>query len=215
MTTDVTVATDGRIFVDIPRWGDEVPYTVGEIRHGEIVPYPDAAINAFDPAHPATTFGSVQSVVVDPANRLWILDTAAPSFSAPVPGGAKLVAVDRSTDTVVKTIVLAPKTILKTTYVNDVRFDPRQGEAGIATSPIPPSPGWERSSPAITSATASGNARPMASGRQSRMIPAFSGRMRFPWRQTAICTSRSLSCSVRSNSTAARIFARSPTRCTA
>jgi sugar lactone lactonase YvrE len=132
MPTGVTVATDGRIFVNFPRWGDDVPYTVGEIRHGKIVPYPDAAINAFNPAHPATTLGSVQSVVVDPANRLWILDTAAPSFSAPVPGGAKLVAVDLSTNTVVKTIVLAPTTVLKTTYVNDVRFDLRQGKAGIA-----------------------------------------------------------------------------------
>ncbi|MEI9983123.1 MAG: L-dopachrome tautomerase-related protein [Aliidongia sp.] len=132
MPTGVTVAADGRIFVNFPRWGDEVPYTVGEIRHGKIVPYPDAAINRFDPARPGTTLGNVQSVVVDPANRLWILDTAAPSFSAPMPGGAKLVAVDLSTNKVAKTIVLAPTTVLKTTYINDVRFDLRQAKAGIA-----------------------------------------------------------------------------------
>jgi hypothetical protein len=48
----------------------------------------------------------VQSVVVDAANRLWLLDTAAPSFSSPVTGGAKLVAVDLATNKVVKTIVL-------------------------------------------------------------------------------------------------------------
>jgi sugar lactone lactonase YvrE len=132
MPTGVTVSADGRIFVNFPRWGDEVSYTVGELRHGKIVPYPDAAINKFDPAHPGETLGSVQSVVVDPANRLWILDTAALSFSAPVPGGAKLVAVDLSTNKVVKTIVLAPTTALKTTYINDVRFDLRQGKAGIA-----------------------------------------------------------------------------------
>jgi sugar lactone lactonase YvrE len=132
MPTGVTVAADGRIFVNFPRWGDEVPYTVGELRHGKIVPYPDDALNKFDPAHPGTTLSSVQSVVVDPANRLWILDTAAPSFSAPVPGGAKLVAVNLLTNRVVKTIILAPTTALKTTYVNDVRFDLRQGKAGIA-----------------------------------------------------------------------------------
>jgi sugar lactone lactonase YvrE len=74
----------------------------------------------------------VQSVVVDPANRLWILDTAAPSFQAPVPGGAKLVAVDLATNKVVKTIVLPPATVLETTYVNDVRFDLRRGKAGLA-----------------------------------------------------------------------------------
>ena len=132
MPTGISVAADGRIFVNFPRWGDEVPFTVGEIHHGKVIPYPDAAINRFDAARPGETFGSVQSVVVDPANRLWVLDTAAPSFSTPVLGGAKLVAVELATNTVVKAIVLAPTTVLKTTYINDVRFDLRHGEAGIA-----------------------------------------------------------------------------------
>jgi sugar lactone lactonase YvrE/uncharacterized protein GlcG (DUF336 family) len=132
MPTGVTVAAGGRIFVNFPRWGDAVPFTVGEIRDGRVIPYPDAAINRFDPARPGETLGSVQSVVVDPANRLWILDTAAPGFSAPVAGGAKLVAVDLATDKVVKTIVLSASTILPTTYINDVRFDLRRAKAGVA-----------------------------------------------------------------------------------
>lgn len=132
MPTGVSVASDGRIFVNFPRWGDDVPFTVGEIRKGKVVPYPDATINRFDPARPGETLGSVQSVVVDAANRLWILDTAAPGFSTPVAGGAKLVAVDLTTDKVVKTIVLPSSTVLPTTYVNDVRFDLRRGKAGVA-----------------------------------------------------------------------------------
>lgn len=132
MPTGVSVAADGRIFVNFPRWGDEVPFTVGEIRNGKVVPYPDAAINRFDPARPGETLGSVQSVVVDAANRLWILDTAAPGFSKPIAGGAKLVAVDLTTNKVVKNIVLPPSTVLPTTYINDVRFDLRQGNAGVA-----------------------------------------------------------------------------------
>lgn len=132
MPTGVTVASDGRIFINFPRWGGEVPYTVAEIREGKIVPYPDAAINKFDPNRPGETLGSVQSVVVDPAGRLWILDTAAPSFSPPAPGGAKLVAVDLATNRVARTIVLAPTTVLKTTYINDVRFDLRHGKSGVA-----------------------------------------------------------------------------------
>ena len=75
---------------------------------------------------------ALQSVVVDPVNRLWILDTAAPSFSTPVRGGAKLVAVDLATDNVAKTIVLPSSAVLPTTYINDVRFDLRQGKAGVA-----------------------------------------------------------------------------------
>jgi sugar lactone lactonase YvrE len=132
MPTGVSVSASGRIFINFPRWGDDVPFTVGEIRNGKVVAYPDAAINKFDPAHPGTTLGSVQSVVVDPANRLWILDTAAPGFSRPIDGGAKLVAVDLATDKVVKTIVLPSSTVLTTTYINDVRFDLRRGKAGVA-----------------------------------------------------------------------------------
>jgi sugar lactone lactonase YvrE len=75
---------------------------------------------------------SVQSVVADAANRVWVLDTGAPGFNAPIDGGAKLVAVDLATNKVVKTIVLGPDVILPTTYVNDVRFDLRQGAEGVA-----------------------------------------------------------------------------------
>jgi sugar lactone lactonase YvrE len=132
MPTGVTVTADGRIFVNFPRWGDEVPFTVGEIRNGTVVAYPDAALNDFDPTRPAATLASVQSVVVDPLGRLWILDTAAPFHSSPVRGGAKLVAVDLATDKVVKTIVLSAETVLPATYLNDVRFDLRWGKAGIA-----------------------------------------------------------------------------------
>lgn len=132
MPTGVTVSHGGRIFINFPRWGDDVPFTVAEIRQGRVVAYPDAGSNRFDPAKPAATFGSVQSVVVDAADRLWILDTAAPVFSAPVAGAAKLVAVDLKTDKVVRTIVLPASTVLPTTYINDVRFDLRKGKAGVA-----------------------------------------------------------------------------------
>ncbi|OON61308.1 gluconolaconase [Massilia sp. KIM] len=132
MPTGVTVAEGGRIFVNFPRWGDEVPYTVAEIRKGKPVPYPDAAINREDPRDPARGLISVQSVVADGQGRLWILDTAAPGFAAPKAGGAKLVAVDLKTDKVVKTVVFPPDVILPSTYVNDVRFDFRAGREGTA-----------------------------------------------------------------------------------
>jgi sugar lactone lactonase YvrE len=132
MPTGVTVSASGRIFINFPRWGDAVPFTVGEIRQGKVVAYPNLAINTIDPDRPGESLISVQSVVVDAANRLWILDTAAPSFGEPAPGGAKLVAVDLASDRVVKTVALSPATVLKTTYLNDVRFDLGQGKAGVA-----------------------------------------------------------------------------------
>jgi hypothetical protein len=70
MPTGVSVSSSGRIFISFPRWGDNVPFTVGEIRGNKVVPYPDQAINDFDPSRPRETLSSVQSVVVDPSNRL-------------------------------------------------------------------------------------------------------------------------------------------------
>lgn len=125
MPTGVTVAPNGRIFVNFPQWGDNAPFTVAELVDGKAVPYPDAATNRPDPADPAGHFISVQSVVADGANRLWVLDTAAPNFSQPQAGGAKLVAIDLATNRVVKTIVLPHSVVLPTTYLNDVRFDLR------------------------------------------------------------------------------------------
>ncbi|KQM81786.1 gluconolaconase [Sphingomonas sp. Leaf23] len=132
MPTGVTVAPNGRIFVNFPQWGDQSPFTVAELVDGKAVPYPDAATNRPDPADPAGHFISVQSVVADGANRLWVLDTAAPNFAPPQAGGAKLVAIDLATNRVVKTIVLPSSVVLPTTYLNDVRFDLRQGAQGVA-----------------------------------------------------------------------------------
>jgi sugar lactone lactonase YvrE len=132
MPTGATVARDGRIFINFPKWGDDVIFTVVVIKDGKVIAYPDQQINTFDPARPAETLGNVQSVIVDAANRLWILDTAAPSFAAPQVGAAKLVAVDLTTNKVVKTIIFPATTVLHTTYVNDVRFDLREGTEGVA-----------------------------------------------------------------------------------
>lgn len=132
MPTGVTVAPNGRMFVNFPQWGDNPPFAVGEVTDGKVVAYPDGPINTPDAKRPAETFLSVQSVVADGANRLWVLDTASPGFQSPQPGGAKLVAIDLATSQVVRTIVFSPDVILPTTYLNDVRFDLRQGKAGVA-----------------------------------------------------------------------------------
>ncbi|ATI80011.1 L-dopachrome tautomerase-related protein [Sphingobium yanoikuyae] len=132
MPTGVTVAPNGRIFLNYPQWGDKPPFAVGELKDGKVVAFPDRVTNDAATGGPADHFISVQSVVADGANRLWVLDTAAPGFAEPVAGGAKLVAIDLATNKVVKTLVLGPDVVLPTTYVNDVRFDLRQGEAGVA-----------------------------------------------------------------------------------
>lgn len=146
MPTGVTVSRGNRIFVNFPRWGDDVPFTVAELVHGKAVAYPEAGINNWpgrkspDPAHyndqaqNETHFVSVQSVVMDPSGgsdgksgRLWVLDTGSPLLKNAVPGGPKLVAIDLATNHVVKRILLPPSIAGPTSYLNDIRFDLRAG----------------------------------------------------------------------------------------
>jgi sugar lactone lactonase YvrE len=74
----------------------------------------------------------VQSIVVDPTDRLWILDTGSPLFQPTQHGGPKLVCVDLDTDEVAQVILFDEHVALPTTYLNDVRFDLRRNEAGVA-----------------------------------------------------------------------------------
>jgi len=130
MPTGVTVSHDNRIFVNFPRWEDKVQFTVAEIKDGKVVPYPDAATNAGD--QPDTLF-SVQSVVVDPRNRLWALDTGSLDMQ-PVKSieWIKLVGIDLSTNKVFKTIRFPEGVVTTNSYINDVRFDLRRGQDGMA-----------------------------------------------------------------------------------
>jgi sugar lactone lactonase YvrE len=134
MPTGVSVSAQGRIFVNYPKWGDEVAFTVAELRDGVAVPYPDQAWNSPSGDDDAKAFVSVQSIVVDPADRLWVLDTGSPMFQPTRPGGPKMVCVDLATDTVVQTVVFEPDVALPTTYLNDVRFDLRRNVAYITDS---------------------------------------------------------------------------------
>jgi len=130
--TGIAVSRTGRMFCCYPRWEDPVVYTVGELKGMDAeVPYPSAEMNADDgnPEH----FYAVQSVVVDPADRLWVVDTGSVDMN-PHRGQQwpKLVGIDLTTNKVFKTIHFPPDVVLKTSYINDVRFDLRRGSEGTA-----------------------------------------------------------------------------------
>ena len=132
MPTGVTVSESGRIFVNYPKWGDDVKFTVAEIIDGEAVAYPNEEFNQPDSDADPDALVSVQSVVVDPEDRLWILDTGSPMFKETAYGGPKLVCVDLATNEVAKKILFPQDVALPTSYLNDVRFDLRRGEEGVA-----------------------------------------------------------------------------------
>ncbi|UMY18619.1 major royal jelly family protein [Methylobacterium organophilum] len=127
--TGVTVARDGRIFVNFPRWSEDAPVSVAELKDGKPVAYPDAEWNAWrnarkDEVDPKTHFVCVQSVVADGQDRLWVVDAAAPAMAHVVKDGPKLVGIDLKTNTVIKTIPFDTSTVMQASYLNDVRISP-------------------------------------------------------------------------------------------
>ncbi len=132
MPTGVTVSHAGRVFVNYPHWGDNVKFTVAEIVNGNAVAYPNVQINKINKAHPSVCLYSVQSVVVDPDDRLWALDTGSVKLGPNVPGGPKLVCMDLRTNKITRTIFFPRSVVTPATYLNDIRFDLRRGKAGTA-----------------------------------------------------------------------------------
>jgi sugar lactone lactonase YvrE len=136
--TGIAVSREGRIFVSFPRWGKDPLYSVAEmLAGGSLRPYPDAGWNRWgtdEKRHPEAHFVCVQSVYVDAANRLWLLDPAAPGFTGVLPGGAKLLQVDLSTNRVERVIRFDPSVAPPTSYLNDVRIDPKGDTAYITDS---------------------------------------------------------------------------------
>lgn len=132
MPTGVTVSHTGRVFINYPHWGDDVKFTVAEIVNGQAVAYPNAVINKISKAHPAACLYSVQSVVVDPRDRLWALDTGSVKLGPNVPGGPKLVCMDLTTNKITRTIFFPRSVVTPGTYLNDIRFDLRRGKSGTA-----------------------------------------------------------------------------------
>ncbi len=58
MPTGVTVSRTGRMFVNFPRWGDPVEFTVAEVKDGKPVPFPNAEINRVPPPEKLEVLGS-------------------------------------------------------------------------------------------------------------------------------------------------------------
>jgi sugar lactone lactonase YvrE len=136
--TGVAVAADGRRFVNFPRWTDDAPISVAEVRaDGTLRPYPDARWNEWRNTRAgelsvADHFVCVQSVVPDGHGNLWVLDPGAPGNEKILPGAPKLVKIDLKTDRVTKVIAVPEDVALQGTYLNDIRFSP-DGRIGYIT----------------------------------------------------------------------------------
>jgi sugar lactone lactonase YvrE len=135
MWTGVALSDEGRIFVNYPRFGPDLPVSVAELVQGLPVPYPNIELNSWTPEKdPAVYLICVQSVFIDDKDRLWILDPANPGFQGVVPGGPKLLQVDLATNSVVQTFNFGPEIAPPNSYLNDVRIDTQREFAFMTDS---------------------------------------------------------------------------------
>ena len=140
--TGVACSADGRVFVSFPRWTEDTPVSVAEVKKdGSLRPYPDEEWNTWRnaPAVPGAIkphdhFVCVQSVVCDKRGNLWVLDPAAPGLDKVVAGGPKMVRIALATNKVEQVIKFGEDVALQGSYLNDVRFQPDGNTAFITDS---------------------------------------------------------------------------------
>ena len=134
--TGITVAADGRIFVNFPYWSDAHSISVAQLgEKSALTPYPDSNWNS-NQGPVDRRFICVQSVVADDQGALWVLDPASIKFEGVISGGAKLVKIDLKTNQVVRDIVFPDSVVPKKSYLNDVRIDTQNRFAFITDSGI-------------------------------------------------------------------------------
>jgi sugar lactone lactonase YvrE len=141
--TGVTVSETGRIFVNFPRWSEDVPISVAEIqRDGSLKAYPDEQWNSWraarrDEMRASTHFVVVQSVVADGRGSLWVVDAAAPNAQETVKDGPKIVQIDLATNKVKRAYLVAPDVAGPKSYLNDIRIAPDGRYAYLTDSGMP------------------------------------------------------------------------------
>jgi sugar lactone lactonase YvrE len=128
--TGITLSRSGRVFVMMPRFNAKVPFTLGEVMpNGSVTPYPDEATNQPDPKASQHRLLHVPNGVMDRDDRLWVLDAGLPDGSGPpMPGGAKLVRFDLTTNRIAQVVPLEAG-VTATSSLNDLRVDLRDGRA--------------------------------------------------------------------------------------
>lgn len=133
----IAVSDSGRTFMSFPRWADPVKNTVVELKDGKLTAFPDEQTNAFDGTNlsasaPTQHLISVQAIVFDDQDRLWLLDPGSFNFAPNIFQGPKFWAYDINTGQRVKAGAFPTDVAMKMTYLNDVRFDLKRGKEGTA-----------------------------------------------------------------------------------
>lgn len=134
--TGVAVTKKRRMFVNFPRWSDDVPVSVAELFiDGSTRPFPNGTWNSWKAGSPARDrFICVQSVYADDENNLWVLDPASPKMAGVIVDGARLYKFDLKTNKLARTYSFDKTIAPEKSYLNDVRIDTGRERAFITDS---------------------------------------------------------------------------------
>lgn len=127
--TGVTVSQQGRIFVNAPRWREGVPFSVVELgKNNSYSVYPNALMNTWKLGDKITDdkFIAVQSVVAKD-NKLYVLDTANPSFKGIITN-PRVFVFDLSTNKLIKLYKFPKHAVKENSYINDLVIDNKNGK---------------------------------------------------------------------------------------
>lgn len=131
--TGVTIAKDGRMFANFPRWRENVPFSVIEVmKDGTYKPYPDVKWNEWTGKVEKNKFTCVQSVFAYD-NSLYVLDPSSPEMKEVV-GKARLYQFDLTTNELKKTWEFDETVAPKKSYLNDLRIDKANNNIYITDS---------------------------------------------------------------------------------
>lgn len=119
--TGIAADSTGRVFVSFPRWRENIPFSVVEMRDGVANPYPDLGWNAWNGRPGKDKFTSVQSLLVN-KGALYAVDPGSPEMSG-VLGKSRLHKFDLQTNKHVKTWEIDREIAPLESYINDVRID--------------------------------------------------------------------------------------------
>ena len=128
----IAVSHQGRIFLAFSRAIDEnQPYSLAELVDGKAIPFPAGVLQ--DRGEPsAERLLSVQALTVDAQDRLWVLDTAKVGTASITVGAPQLLAIDLSTNHIVRRITFPAEVAGPAAFLNDVVIDLAKGKGGFA-----------------------------------------------------------------------------------
>jgi len=129
----IAVTPDGRVFVGFPRHADDhFGPTLGELKDGQLVPYPDGALSLPSDAPAADRLVSVHGMTTDTRGRLWLIDDGKRAGHPLSEGGAKVVGIDPATNRIFAKVILKAPALLSDSHMNDLRVDLTHGAQGMA-----------------------------------------------------------------------------------